>query len=175
MFNLAHTMKKALLYFSLILSISSCVEKEELNIPKELVGTWEKEFETAADSWNHTLVFKFDGTYESFSYRSIQTSELQTGYLSHNIGDFSEIDGNLVLSNTRSFFAEDYSNPPSEIGLLKEQLEWVIPNQVAEFSLEANDTLLVLTFLGCNDVVFPTSLANCAPPTPMAYNKVVVP
>lgn len=168
-------MKKALVYCSVILSIFSCVEKEEVNIPKELVGKWEREIETPETGpTQHTFVFKSNGTYESFGVRNIPTEELQSGYLGYSTGNYSEIDGKLLLSNTRSFYAEDNANPPSEIGLLKEQLEWVIFDRVAEFSLQENGNMLSLTFLGCDDVPTPRArMSNCAPPSPILYDRAV--
>jgi hypothetical protein len=166
-------MKKTLLCSILVLSFLSCVESEEVIIPKELAGKWEKEFNVEEDSWNVSYVFNTNGNFESFSVRTIQTQELQPGIIGYSKGKYSKREGNLILSNIRGFYAEDYSNPPSQISLLKEQLEWVIPDEIAEFSLEENDNILVLTFLGCNDVPTPRSLANCAPPTPMAYTRVV--
>ncbi|RZS95062.1 hypothetical protein [Cecembia calidifontis] len=79
----------------------------------------------------------------------------------------------MILPDIRSFIAEDASNPPSQTNLLKEQLEWIIPDEIAEFSLEENNTVLVLTFLGCNDVLIPRSSANCAPPMPVRYARVI--
>lgn len=168
-------MKKALLYCSVLLSIISCVEKEEVNIPRELVGKWEREIEAPESGpTHHTFVFKSNGTYESFGVRNIPTEELQSGYLGYSTGNYSETEGNLLLSNTRSFYAEDLANPPSEIGLLKEQLEWVIFDEVAEFSFQENGSVLSLTFLGCNDVLTPRArMANCAPPSPIFYDRVV--
>ncbi|SMD42206.1 hypothetical protein SAMN00777080_0746 [Aquiflexum balticum DSM 16537] len=167
-------MKKALLYSILLLSVISCIEQEEVIIPGELEGKWEKEFSTEEDSWEHIFEFKSNGTYESISIRNIPTEELQPGILDYSKGNYSKIDGKLVLSSISHFYAENYLIPPSEIGLLKEQLEWVIPDEVAEFSLEEDNTILVVTFLGCNDVLDPRArIANCAPPTPMAYKRVL--
>lgn len=166
-------MKKALLYSIVLLFSFSCVESEEVIIPKELVGKWERDFTIEEDTYTVSFVFQTNGTYESFSVRTIQTEGLQPGYLGYSKGKYSKREGRLVISDIRSFYAEDNSNPPNQTNLLKEQLEWIIPDEIAEFSLEENNNLLVLTFLGCNDVRIPREMANCAPPTPVGYTRVV--
>lgn len=166
-------MKKALLYSLLLLISFSCVESDDIIIPKELVGKWEKEFTFEEDTYTVSLLFLTNGTYESFAVRTIQTEALQPGILGHSKGKYSKREGRLVISDIRSFYAEDRSNPPSQISLLKEQLEWIIPDEIAEFSLEENNNLLVLIFLGCNDVLIPRELANCLPPTPESYTRVI--
>ncbi len=166
-------MKKALLYSILALSFISCVEQDEVIIPRELAGKWEKEFIVEDDSWRHVYEFNSNGTYESLSLREIQTDELQPGILNFSKGNYFQRDGKLVLSEIRHFYAENHLNPPSEISLLKEQLEWVIADETAEFSLQEDNNVLVFTFLGCNDILIPRArLANCAPPSPMAYSRV---
>lgn len=166
-------MKKAILYSLLLLISFSCVESDEVIIPKELVGKWEKEFTFEEDTYTVSFVFQSNGRYESFAVRTIQTETLQPGILGHSKGNYSLREGRLVISDIRSFYAEDRSNPPSQTSLLKEQLEWIIPDEIAEFSLEENNNLLVLTFLGCNDVLIPRELANCLPPSPERYTRVV--
>lgn len=166
-------MKKALLYSLLFLIFFSCVESEEVIIPKELAGKWVTELNLEEDTWETFLEFKTNGSYEGFTVRNIQNDSLQPGILTFSKGKFSKREGNLILSSIRTFYAEDKSNPPSEIGLLKEQVEWLIPDEVAEFSLHENDQILILTFLGCKDVQIPRNSANCAPPTPVTYTRVV--
>lgn len=167
-------MKKALLYFLLLLSFISCVEQDEMNIPRELLGKWEKEFTVENDSWRQVYEFKSNGTFESFNFRDLQTEEAQPGVLGYSKGSYAEKDGRIIFTSTRVFYAEDPMNPLGEINLLKEQLEWVVFDETAEFLLQEDNEVLVLTFLGCNDVLIPRArLANCAPPTPMAYTRVV--
>ncbi|WP_304518083.1 hypothetical protein [Cecembia rubra] len=166
-------MKKSLIYLFIIFNLFSCIDSEEAIIPKELVGKWEKDFNVEGDSWKVTFIFHSNGNYENFSTRTIQTEALQPGIMGYSLGNYSKREGRLVLSDIRSFYAEDLSNPPSQASLLKEQLEWIIPDEIAEFSLEQNNTLLMLTFLGCNDVLIPRSLANCLPPTPVTYTRVL--
>jgi hypothetical protein len=166
-------MKKALLYSILVLLLISCVEQDEVLIPRDLLGKWEKEFIVEGDSWRNVYEFNSNGTYESFSLRDIQTEELQPGILSFSKGKYFQRDGKLVLSEIRHFYAENHLNPPSETSRLKEQIEWVIADNTAEFSLQENNNVLVLTFLGCNDILVPRArLANCAPPSPMSYSRV---
>lgn len=166
-------MKKVLPYSLLLLLFISCVDQDEVIIPRQLEGKWEKEFVVEDDSWSHVYEFKSNGTYESLSLRAIQSEELQPGILSFSKGNYSIRDGKLVLSDIRHFYTENHLNPPSEISLLKEQLEWVISDETAEFSLQEDNHVLVLTFLGCNDILIPRArIANCMPPTPMAYLRV---
>jgi hypothetical protein len=166
-------MKKALPYFILLLSLISCVEKEEINLPKELLGKWEKDFIIENESWKHTYEFKSNGAFESISWRDQQTEEAQPGVLSFSKGNYAQKDGKLILSEIRLFYTDDLNNPPGKLNLLKEQLEWVVPDETAEYSLEEDNNGLVLTFLGCNDVLIPRArIANCAPPFPIAYTRV---